>query len=207
MEAADEAFRKLVSELEKEELRGARRREKRLAKVSLQRADRLRQKGKPAVSSSEKQKKTRRRSKNVSTRCSQIRDPRILTRPLPGSPKVRSKCLLFALPSEIWNVLLSLIPPRDRVALALVSRSSYQKVWNLYLHEAHHVCRTEIAISWNSMAEILFQTDGKESSKQIPCSQFKWRRHSLKVRYVRNPMDVDVLSWYEEGNIIGYKYL
>uniref|UniRef100_A0A6C0CGH2 Uncharacterized protein n=1 Tax=viral metagenome TaxID=1070528 RepID=A0A6C0CGH2_9ZZZZ len=61
------------------------------------------------------------------------------------------------------------------------------------------------------MAEVCFtKTKPNElhrESKNVFCSVFTWRRHDLAVYYQMNSMDVDVLSWYEDGTRLGYRYL
>jgi hypothetical protein len=167
MNAADQAFKELWNELEKEE---------------------------KARALKDSKRKNRRRK----------------VKPLPSSRKSR-KSRIFYLPDELWKVLLNMISEQDKMRLALTSRSVYQKVWNLYLHEATHLCHAQIEREWNALAELCFASLRKNGTHQergdVFCSVFPWRRHDLKVWYQRNTRDVDVLTWYIDDKMHAYTYL
>ena len=166
MEAANEAFRQLWSELEKEDLAKS----KKQAKVSLQRKARLRQKAKSRGPSSRSKKPVRNIYESCFEKDAPLQHFGRIEKPLPGSKKSRSKLRLFVLPNEVWVVLLSCLPARDKIRLALTSRSVYQKVWNLWLHEARHLCHAEMEREWNRMAELCFarqRKDGEHRETEI----------------------------------------
>jgi hypothetical protein len=184
MEAADRALQQLLSELEKEDI------------------------VKRAKDAKKRNKKQKQKTKTKAKQKEKTRKPR--TRPLPGSKSSR-RAAIFILPNDLWMVLLNLITEKDRICLALTSRSVYQKVWNLYLHEATHLCHAEIQREWNAMAEVCFASLRKNGTHQergiVFCSVFPWRRHYLKVWYQHNTMDVDVLTWYIDDKMHAYTYL
>jgi hypothetical protein len=207
MEAADEAFRQLWGELEKEDLAKS----KKQAKVLLQRKTRLRQKAKDHRPSPRPKNPTQDIYKKCFQRDASLQHFGVHKKILPGSKKSRSRSRLFVLPQEIWNVVLAFLNERDKVVLALTCRAIYKKVWQLWLHDARHLCHSEIERNWNRMAELCFDftkhNGFHQETDRVFCSIFPWQRHNLKVCFQRNNMDVDILSWYDGSRFFGYRYL
>lgn len=79
------------------------------------------------------------------------------------------------------------------------------------LHMLYHECHDEIEKEWNLMANnIMFKADVDiiyKETNNICCSVIPNKLHYLEVRYLRNPRDVNILSWYEDNNQIAYTIL
>ena len=79
------------------------------------------------------------------------------------------------------------------------------------LHDFFHKCHEEIENEWNIMANnIMFNADTDiiyQESNVICCSVIPDKLHYLEVKYLRNPRDVNILSWYEDNKQIGYTML
>lgn len=101
-------------------------------------------------------------------------------KPLPGSKKLRSKSPLLLLPNEIWVILLGFLSEHEKIGLALTSRSAYQKVWNLWLHEAGHQCEAQVEVCFASLKK---DNGVHQESDNIFCMIFPWRRHGIRISY------------------------
>ena len=141
------------------------------------------------------------------------------------------------LPNDIMKYLMNgFMESRDIVALALTSKSLYERLWDLKLHNMYHECKDEVSAEWNSNVQqvskvarfgpdghnVFFENrngferykssrayDGYEVTKEwdIQCYVYPWRTHTLKLNYLYGPRDVDILTWYYNNKAVGYSML
>jgi len=107
----------------------------------------------------------------------------------------------------ILNINLTIF---DKSNLSKTCKYLYD-ILNDNLHELYHKCHEEIQDEWNKMTRyIMFNADVDviyKESNIINCSIVPNKLHFLEVKYLRNPRDVDILSWYEDNKEIGYTML
>jgi len=98
----------------------------------------------------------------------------------------------------------------DKLNLSKTCKYLYD-ILNDELHKLYHECHEEIQNEWNRMARnIMYNADIDiiyKESNVISYSMIPNKLHFLEVKYLRNTRDVDILSWYEDYNQIGYTML
>ena len=123
--------------------------------------------------------------------------------------------------SDILMCISNYLSVSDIIALSL-SNASIHKIFTEKLHEFRHRCEMEITDSWNSlvpMAEERAKSRNKEYESpvcsgweasihdELYCATYQGKIHSIRVVYVHNPRDVDLVAWYLDNNRIGYTML
>lgn len=128
---------------------------------------------------------------------------------------------------ELIELITDHLLPPDIISFGLSSASLYKilavKLEELQkLHEKFHQCTAEIESGWNSLvpeAEYLakLKRDEYKSSvccgwqvdreDEFNCSIYPDKTHFIKVVYVHNPRDVDMLAWFLDNEKMGMNML
>jgi hypothetical protein len=126
---------------------------------------------------------------------------------------------IYDLPKDILILICKYLSSTDNFAFILSSYFFYEKLWDPIIFDFFNKCCSELEDNWNYylVSDIFSQPcknyhklcDGcyRSSNKTITCSIFPWKKHNLKVEYCHNPRDIDILSWFDNGNLIGYTIL
>ncbi|CAH6419415.1 Hypothetical protein HVR_LOCUS614 [uncultured virus] len=135
--------------------------------------------------------------------------------------KAKKRNLLLSLPIELILHICEFLEDYDLVSFALVNKRSYGYLHD-NIHTIRHKCLSLMENAWNYMAreadDMAHQRLDQHKSRvcsgwevvktdSIECCCFKNVYHQLKVIYVYNPRDVDLVAWYEDGIKIGYNML
>lgn len=131
------------------------------------------------------------------------------------------------IPDEVLCYLVSFLDVHDLVAMALTSWDMYGKIMDFKLHSMHHNCMDEIAHEWSSYEPFVRSTAKYGYNDHITCTRekicsgnyearytwlchcsiFPWMVHKLKLVYVSNDRDVDILAWYKDDERMCYTML
>lgn len=130
--------------------------------------------------------------------------------------------------SDILELILDNLIIYDIINLSQVNSYINDKLEE-HIHDLDHKCTREIEDAWNDLANCLINkipsskynidTSGFGSNSYdrtetynscitcIKCSVCPNRYHALKVTYIRNSRDVDLLTWYNKDVKMGYTML
>jgi len=121
------------------------------------------------------------------------------------------------LPLEVIDLLSSFLTIQEKVSLSSCCKLLYNPL-SENLHQLFHKCGKEIEDAWNeriykvrNLAMKRYEETKEcnsiaETTFSILCSITN-REHHLKLCYVRNPRDCDLLAWYLDGEKNGYTLL
>lgn len=133
------------------------------------------------------------------------------------------------LPLEIKNLIVDDLSRDDLISLCSVSKS-YCNNFIVILSYKCSRCIHQIEKGWNSMVPYLEENAKKmfkdandpyhyryqptyhhqsdaENHDVVYCKVFPGEEHRIKVAYAHNPRDVDMIAWYLDDRIVGYKML
>lgn len=128
---------------------------------------------------------------------------------------------ILNLPAEIYLHICEFLSIKDIIILTFTHKSILRKLSDK-LHNLYHECIIEIENNWNDLVpEAEYKAKRKldkyksevcsgwevTKSYQFECSIYPWKIHWIKVIYVHNPIDIDLLAWYLEDKKMGYTML
>lgn len=128
---------------------------------------------------------------------------------------------ILSLNDDLWNIILNYISVSNIGSLSS-SHNIFYELFHQKLHTLYHECTDEIEVNWNLLVPAArerarFKLDKDMSSacygwevnkcREFQCSILKHTIHVIKVTYVYNPRDVDLLAWYLEDVKMGFTYL
>jgi hypothetical protein len=138
--------------------------------------------------------------------------------------KRNNRKLNYIFPSEIWRLISIYLFPEGVISLGvtckLLLKTLSLELINLRKeHKLYHRCMNEIQNFWNNELAPRAQNTARSQLDQykspvccgweasvhdeLQCSIYPGKSHLLKVTYVYNPRDVNMIAWFINNKRIG----
>lgn len=116
--------------------------------------------------------------------------------------------LLVNSETNLIHNITTYLQSEDLISFGLSSTSIYKILSDQLIeiqkeHKLYHQCTSEMEKTWDMLLPVA-QCEAKTSTfaskkSQIQCSVYPNKIHLLKVNYIHNPRDVDIYSWFLDG--------
>ena len=114
----------------------------------------------------------------------------------------------------IHNITIYL-QSEDLISFGLTSTSIYKILLNQLVnlqkeHALYHQCTSEMEETWDMLLPVAqckarISTQASEG-RDIQCSIYPGKIHFLNIVYIHNPRDVDIYSWFLDGQEKGKSF-